>query len=543
MPRTSRSHRLLAPAPRPLHAAIALTLTLALGLLCPSFAHAEQPTFGRPKPKNPPPERVDQPLGPDGPRPARIPPEQDWRDDDPPRLQPEPTADPGKVFLWKTDDGTRYAWSLPFDFDPNEPYDLVVLLHPARMDFRWGFSAHRREKTGFRPNDVVVSIDGMGGDLRRPNQRFFTVSKEAAIRFRDIMLELSRVFGPRHLYLYGSGAAPESGAGGTFALAFAAEFPALADGVLVHAASPAPDTVAASSTPIVFLQGAKDSFHPLRHSLDALAAYREEGHQSVRLRVLREYNDFPNPVRADECLHYLQAMAATEPADVLAHVERMLAPKLLDEFNYAAPVWYSSAYAALGRLLGSAANPLNDVPEALAARAAQLQDAIDAEAQAHVDALRPLLQTDTGAGLALDGGPWLGYLLAFRDDFAGVPSAEALAATLGLDALITEHAARARDIIDAFDQGDAIAESELFARIVETLPHCYLFEALPIELVGWTRAAMRKADELGLAERHTRDYEYVQLWERGWRDGLSAYERRWRLWSGPPAAKATPETP
>lgn len=468
--------------------------------------------------------------------PSRVPPEQDWVNDDPPRRQPFAPGtqpEPGAVFAWKFDDGTRYAWSLPFNYQPGESFDVIVLLHPSRGDFRWGFANHKREPAGFRPNDIVISVDGLGGDQRRPNQRVFDPTVADPVRFRDVMLEITRKFPMKRLYIYGSGSEAGAGGGGEYAAAFAMAFPALADGVLIHGASIDDEHIGASSTPIVLMHGSKDALVPLHSSRMTYAAFKSKGHKLVRHRTLHAYNDYVNAARASECLDYLQGARADDAADVLGAADRLLSPKPVDEYNYAAAVWYAGAYEALERLTGSGDNKIEKVSEQQLARAQAIQARIDDEAKAHVETLEKLVGPAGSAGLALDGGEWLGYLMAFREDFRGVPSAEQYIASIGLDAMIAEHAARAEELWTAWnDRGedDNDAAKIAFETIVDLIPACYLYEALPPGLTGWMRAVHRRADELAIDPAAADKFEYCKLLDTGWRSGLSAYQQRWKLW-------------
>lgn len=514
-----------------------------------------QPTFGRPKhvkdreaERESAREREREAHNEDGPRPTRLPPEVDWLEGDPIRrapFSPGFEATPGSVYCWKTEDGTRYAWSLPYSFQRGEGYDVVVILHPARADFRWGFSNFPRKPAtegGFRPNDIVVSIDGMNGDPRRPNQRVFEISENNMVRFRDTMLEIARVFPSRRLYIVGgggpSGLQNEGAAGGgEFALAFTSPFPALAEGVVVHGAAVDPGLAGKSSLPIVFLHGAKDSFVPLRVAIDAVRAYREAGHERVRLRIMRAFNDFTNPVRTSECLDYLVGMSAAEPEVVLHAAERLLTPKPADEYSYVCPVWMGGANEVLARLTGQSSSTMEDVPEAIGIRAQQLIEAIDADAARHVSVLKPLVNAERASELVPDGGAWLGYLLAFREDYRGVASAEQYAANLGLESALVEQQEAAAQVWRAWEMRDPRGKEgagATYEQLVEALPKCFLVEALPPDVAAWLRVVTRRADEFELSERSVGLSEYASLIEAGWKNGLTTYGRSWSTWRLPP---------
>ena len=188
-------------------------LLAALLLTAPGMA---QPTFGgpRPKPKPGPDGKPVEPAKPGKtPAPEVTQPPEEWSQDDA-ELRKDPTAEgakPGEWYCWKTTDGLRYAWSLPIKYEPGKGYDIVVMMHPERMDFRWGPSNHLRADDGFRPDCICVSVDGMAANAKRPELRSFESTPENCVRFRDVLLEFTRNFPMRHMILYGEGGGREAG--------------------------------------------------------------------------------------------------------------------------------------------------------------------------------------------------------------------------------------------------------------------------------------------------------------------------------------------
>ncbi len=500
-------------------------------------ASAAQPTFGPKKPREKPAEPAggEKPEG-GAPKPAAPPkptnpgvtqPPPEWNQDDGERKAPSGDAKPGEWFCWKTADGLRYAWSLPAKFVKGEGYDLIVMLHPDKSDFRWGSANHMRGEDFFRPDCLTVSVDGMAANARRPEMRSFECSAANCVRFRDVLLEFSRQFPVRHIILYGSGG------GGKFAAYFSAAFPALADGVLDHEGGIVDGGAVKTSVPMVFMHGAKDSITPMKVSLEAVKAYEDAGHKGVRGRLLRGYNDFPNENCAAECIDYLRAMRTDDPAEVVAIAERMLAPKAPDEFGYRAAPWCAGAVGALGRVNGTCPamykfekEPSDDVKK----KADALLEKIEAEGEANAANIRTLLKNSgmEKGDFVLDGGAWLGYLLAVRDDFRGVKSVEKLATELKLDAKIAEHAEQAADLWTTWTV--SANDADKFNKAVELITKCYLAEGLPVDLLPRCRACMKKADELELDAASKNLYEFIQLWEQGMKDGQEAYEQRWRAW-------------
>ncbi|HVU62411.1 MAG TPA: hypothetical protein VHC70_00430 [Phycisphaerales bacterium] len=507
---------------------IALLVVLALGM-----SAIAQPSFA---PKHKPRPRPDTPADPNAPSPD-APPEmgnmgrgatqtpEEWNDDDPPRKEPATDAKPGEYYCWKTSDGLRYAWSLPAKFETGKSYDLVVMLHPDKMDFRWGPSNHVRGEDGFAPDCMVVAVDGLAANAKRPEARSFESTSENCVRFRDVLLEFSRMFPVRHILLYGSGG------GGKFALYFSNAFPALADGVLAHETGIVENSAVKSTVPIVFMHGSKDSITPMRVALEAQKAYRDAGHKAVWVRLLRGYNDFPNQTCAADCIDWLRAMRVEDPASALEYINRMLVVKPTDEFGYHTCPWFAGANAALSRFTDEKARKFDPVPTAEQTKAAEdLIAKIDAEAKANADNIRRLLHDEKfGPGeFELDGGAWLGYMLAARDDFRGVKSMEALAAELKLDEAIAKHAEAADDLWQTWDV--SASDALKFDRATEAISKCFLYEGLPTDLVSRCRACMRKADELELEPESRNQYELITLWDQGWKDGLEAYEQRWSRW-------------
>jgi pimeloyl-ACP methyl ester carboxylesterase len=515
---------------RGVQACLAAVMMLALAGGAPA-----QPTFGgpKPKPKGTPVEAPDgkRPAAPGPPKPVNpgvTQPPEEWSGDDPERRKPDTEAKPGEWYCWKTSDGLRYAWSLPAKFEKGKAYDVVVMLHPDRMDFRWGVSNHLRGEDGFRPDCIAVSVDGMAANAKRPELRTFEPTTENCVRFRDVLLEFSRVLPARHLILYGQGG------GGRFASYFGMAFPALADGVLDFGGGIAANKAAKSTVPMVFMHGAKDSITPLSASVEACKAFQDAGHKGVRLRTLRKYNDFPNQNCAADCVDYLRAMRTDDPAEALEIAARMLTVKPADEFGYVGTPWFAGAMGALSRITGGADDPYKFEKEPSAEvkkKADALAEKIEREGEANATNIRTLLRASgmEKGDFVLDGEAWLGYMLAVRDDFRGVKSVEKLAAELKLDEQIAAHAEAARDLWTTWNV--SASEGDKYQRAVEQITKCFLCEALPVDLLPRCRACMKKANELEIDSESRNLFEFIQHWDHGWSEGLEVYELRWQNWS------------
>jgi dienelactone hydrolase len=513
-----------------------IALSLLLALFAASVAIA-QPTFGPKKKPRPDPDAPKQdgepnmpppPEGKNAPGATQTP--EEWGEDDPPRKAPDIDAKPGEYFCWKTADGLRYAWSLPAKFEKGKAYDLVVMLHPDRADFHWGPMNHMRGEDGFVPDCVVVSVDGMAANARRPEARSFEPTAENCVRFRDVILEFSRNFPARQIYLYGQGG------GGKFAVYFAGAFPALADGVLDHGGGIVENSAVKTNVPTIFLHGAKDSMTPFRVSLSARDELAKMGHPAVYARILRGYNDFTSESCSAECIDCLRALRTDDPAVTLECVKRMLTPKGQDEFGYTPTPWFAGAHAALARFTphtSSNARPFQTDPtDEQKAEADKWVKKLDAEAKASADNIRRLLKQAgiENGNFVLNGSAYLGYMLPARDDFRGIKSMEDLATELKLDEAIAKHCEAAQELWQTWTvSGNDEAK---FERATDSITECFLCECLPNDLLSRCRACMKKADQLELEPESKNRYEFLTLWDQSWRDGLEAYELRIQQWTG-----------
>lgn len=564
--------------------ALAIVLLLIAAVLAATL-EAAQPTFGRPKPgkKKSEPRQADPapvrepgdddpaaptPDDPEAPLPIAepsgaagfrfVPSPEEWLESDPPRRAPAATLTPGECYAWRSGDGLRFTFTVPANYRPDDSagYDVVIICHPRGDDFRWGAANHLSAKTAaergssrlaFRPNNFVVCVDGVGADATRPKIRSFPSHAGALVRFRDFVLELTRSLPARRFYLYGFGGGDgESGegAGGRFVLEFARQFPALADGVIAYGCGWSEDLSDRVNVPIVIMHGVKNGIVPYSSALSLHADYVEHGSKLVRLRPLRAFNDYPNPVRVAECIDWLTGARTDSAAEALAAVESMLTPKGGDEYDYVAPVWYAGAREILGRILDEQIPLAGEAPfegakaptEDIKARARAIVQQIDDAAKAHIATLRKTIpEFRTASDLVLDGGSWLGHLIAARDDFRGVAPMEQFAESLRYDQALIEHTTVGRDLISEWNTR---SDEDNFAMVVRDLPRCFLYEGLPVNLPAKMRSWRRKSQsgELALSAELLEGFENVTNWDDGVRKGLDEYQRIWRTWRFEPAS-------
>lgn len=513
-----------------------LVIAAVLFLSAPGFpvaAASAQPTWGRPKQTRPQvgteaeqEQDSEEELGR-----AKTSPGADWGDNaaDPDQKNPSWDAKPGEWYAAKTDAGVRYVWSLPVEAERGKSYDVFISLHPAGENARWIIGSHADVNTEarFRPRDIVVGVDGLTATASSDEHRRFAVGPEPIMAMRDVALQMTRTLPGRRFYLYATADASD------FALAFAARFPALADGVLVYRLDRAAEFGFKGTAPMVFMHGARDSRTPLARSLQARAAFEEKGHTGVRLRVLPSFNDYPNPVRASECLDWIVAVQADSASEVLDRVKRILTPKPADQFSYVAPVWFSGAYEALGRITGRETpgkwKPASGISDEALAEATALERAIDAHAAKHVEELKKLVTAPESLA-AMDGSPAPAWLWHAREDFRGVPAMEAYITELSYDATLAEHLSAAADLASRWDQTqDPLERVEA---LPEFLPGACLAPTLPFGMAGAFRIAAKQSEQ-GLPEDLNELNEAAANVDKTWNEGPRAYRDVWRQWRLP----------
>lgn len=436
-----------------------------------------------------------------------------------PEKAPDAKAKALTAFQSTTENGLRYIWWLPEDYDPAHPRNLTLILHGTGLDYRWGPANNAPGR--FRPDDVVISVDGP-----TPNgeTRLFMDSKHDVDALHDCIEEWRRGFAIDRVFLYGHSQ------GSFFATYYAGERPKDVAGVVAHASGVWLQTKfdkRLSDIAISFLHGTHDPVVPFRQSVGARDEAWKVGLDLVHLRRIAYYNHWPNDVRASEELDWCEAMTSQDPARVLELGVRLLTPKLSPQEGYPTCVPFSGAREVLRRFEKGAKRELEAADDAQRARAKKLIAALEDHAQDEVKALSKALPKK----LALDGEDWLGNLVPAREDLRGLAAMEELAKKLDYDALQKRHSQAAGKILDAWYSTKSPAD--IFEAIVGGLPEAFLFEGFPPELRERMEEWHSKAKELGIKKPLLAKYENYERWKKGWSDGAREREQAWKDWRAP----------
>lgn len=440
--------------------------------------------------------------------------------EDPPEKRPDASAKPLTAFTWKSKNDLRFVWWLPKDYDVAKPRNLTVICHGTGLDYRWGLW---NNKPGiFRPDDVVVSVDGPTPDGK---SRLFMGQKHDADAIAAFLSEMRQLFAVDRIFLYGHSQ------GSFFVVYFAGEHPEQVAGVVAHASGAwnwSKMTGDVKRVPIAFMHGTSDPVVPYMQSPGARDAYVKAGFGLVHLRRLDRYNHWPNAVRANECLAWCQGMSTKSAEEALECAREILRPKPADEYQWKTIVGFSAARDVLRRIEKKGPAPLADVPPDVAKKAAELATKIDEAGQEQVDELRKQLKSKSDLQTS---GSWLGQLIPMREDYRGVESVESFVAEIGFDAQQHAQEKSAESILNIwYQQKDP---KKIYDAVVENIGKAILYDGFPADFAKKMDEWNKDAKKLNLSPASVKKYATFDAWKKGWEDGLKAYEAVWKKWKEP----------
>jgi predicted esterase len=441
--------------------------------------------------------------------------------EDLPDKPPDAMAKPLQAYAWKSKNELRFVWWLPKDYDPEHPRNLTVICHGTGLDFRWGYW---NNKPGiFRPNDIVVSVDGPTPDR---DTRLFMDSKSDVEAFSAFLKEMRGAFAVDRIFLYGHSQ------GGFFVVHFAGEHPDQIEGVVAHASGAWLSSKTRGDVQkraIAFLHGSSDPVVPYVQSPGSRDAYVKAGFDLVHLRRLDRYNHWPNAVRVTETLNWCQGMTAKTPEEALGCAVEILKVKKPDEYQWTTTVGFAGARDVLRRIEKKGPRPFEDVPESVAKDAADLIEKIEAAGAEQVAELKKELKGKKS--LKLGEGAWLGRLVPLREDYRGVDSVEAFLKEIGYDALEKSQEKAGNAIRNAWYQEKD--PKKIYEAVVENIGKAFLFDGYPPELGVKMKEWDQSAKNLKISAASQKRYADFEMWEDAWKSGLKAYAETWKGWKGP----------
>lgn len=438
-----------------------------------------------------------------------------------PDKSPAADAKPHTWFQSRSKGDLRYAWLVPKDYDGKTARNLTVILHGTGLDYRWGPA--NNPAGVFRPDDVVVSVDGPSPG---PNEtRLFLGEKKDAQAFAAFLDEMRAAFAIDRVYLYGHSQ------GGFFVVYFAGEHPTAVAGVVAHASGAwnwSKMGAPVKKVAIAFQHGTLDPVVPYPQSPGSRDAYAKAGFELLHLRRLQNYNHWPNAVRSTESLDWCEGMTTSDPARALELARRILAPKKPDEYQWQTAVGYAGARDVLRRLEKQGPAPFANVPDEIAEDVATAIAKIESEGAKHVAALEKSVKARKD--LSSKSAEWLGHLIALREDFRGVDSVEAYVKRIGYDAELASQQKAVSAITTAW-YGSGPPKS-IYEAIVLNIADARLYEGLPAEMSERMEAWEHSAKSLGIDAKLQKKYAAFESWKDGWKEGSESYRSIWKNWKG-----------
>lgn len=439
---------------------------------------------------------------------------------------PEDKLAAHKVYKHQSEAGLDFTYSVPKAYAKGGPSGkwskrLVVLCHGTGLDYRWGHANHS-PKT-FRPDDVVVSVSGPTAAAN--GSRLFLGNKKDRSAFGTFLEEMRTTFGAERVFLYGHSQ------GGFFVLDYAGAYPKDVAGVVAHASGAWASSAtpkALRSVPLAFQHGSSDPVVPYRQSAGTRDAYEKSG-MTVQLRRLEFYNHWPNELRTHEMLAWCDGMSCTTAAEALDAVREMLRPKKSDRYQWQTVPAFAAARHVLRRF--EKGGDFVDADASEKKIAAAMTQAIEAAGAKHVKALTKIVPNKKSLALRAKGTPWLGHVLALREDFRGVECVDAWFRSLGYEALEKSHAKAAGKILKAwYGEKD---EKKLWQSIAPQLAKGFLFDGYPPGLVKRLREIHDRGKSLRLGKKSLALGALVEEYQRSLSEGAKAYAKIWKSWKLP----------
>jgi pimeloyl-ACP methyl ester carboxylesterase len=250
---------------------------------------------------------------------------------------------------------------------------------------------------GFRPNDIVVSPDGVTPG--NGNSFNFVQGKkdgeqiaEIIASFREAYPDIDRV------YLYGHSQ------GAFFCYWYAGEYPDTLDGIVAHAGnvlSVQHDKKAKKNVGIGILHGRADAVVGVFCAFRTFGVYHAEGYQKLKLEIVEGLNErsghWPLPFQVGQMLDWLDSITITTPEIGFEVIDQLMKVEQPDLSSIATSLRLTEEVVESAK--GSKA-------KTFAARAGKLRRQVERAAKAHADALE---KTAGAVGSSAEFAEWVGH--------------------------------------------------------------------------------------------------------------------------------------
>lgn len=228
-------------------------------------------------------------------------------------VAPGKEAPRGQLLEWNSEAGQPYWYHVPKKFSKDRPPALILMLHGTGGNQGWSFWNYPIVSGKFRPNDIVVSPDGVtpgGGSTFN-----FVQGKQDGEQIAEIIASFRKAY-PEidRVYLYGHSQ------GAFFCYWYAGEYPDTLDGIVAHAGnvlSVQHDKKAKKKVGIGILHGRADAVVGVYCAYRTSGIYQAEGYEKLKLEIVDGLNarsgHWPLPVQVGQMMDWLDSVTITTP--------------------------------------------------------------------------------------------------------------------------------------------------------------------------------------------------------------------------------------
>ncbi|MEZ6194643.1 MAG: alpha/beta fold hydrolase [Planctomycetota bacterium] len=247
-----------------------------------------------------------------------------------PRERPTSDAPREKTLEWSSSAERPFWYRLPKKIDAKRPPALILMLHGTGGNHGWAFWNYGIDGGRFRPDDIVVSPDGVtpgGGDTFN-----FVQGKKDGAQIAEIIASFREAFPIGKVYLYGHSQ------GAFFCYWYGGAYPETLDGYIAHAGNVldvAHPKLAVEKLGVAILHGRADAVVGVECAHRTHAIYEKQGYKKLKLEIVEGLNEqsghWPLPKQVLELLDWLDRVSADDAPtarESLRHVLR--APVDLD---------------------------------------------------------------------------------------------------------------------------------------------------------------------------------------------------------------------
>ena len=244
------------------------------------------------------------------------------------RVQPSARAPRATVLEWTSAEGQPYWYRLPAKKSKRTP-NLVLMLHGTGLNHGWSFWNYPVGQGKFRPDDIVISPDGLtpgNGDTFN-----FMQGKKDGEQIAGLIREFRKNFPIDRVYVYGHSQ------GAFFAYWFAGAYTELVDGIVAHAGNVLEvnhNALAKKKVAIGILHGKADAVVPVECAYRTEKIYRDQGYQKIKLEIVEGLTEqaghWPLPTQVAQMFEWLDSVSADHPELALDVAKTQLEKKSPD---------------------------------------------------------------------------------------------------------------------------------------------------------------------------------------------------------------------